>query len=143
MSRHILIAALLAGLACPAVAEDATPPRTIRNAPAPRALELAAYIYAASNVCGYKIGVPEFDAVLAKMNTKSEDVSPRGPFGARIQGIFAMMSNDMALHREQSCIAVAGEYGPEGSIAKNVLQPMAAGETPPPAPKAPDATPAK
>ncbi|GEO98026.1 hypothetical protein [Methylobacterium haplocladii] len=143
MPRHFLIAAMLAGFALPAVAEDAAPPRTIRNAPAPRALELAAYIYSASNVCGYKIGVPEFDAVLSKMNTKSEDVSPRGPFGARIQGIFAMMSNDMALHREQSCIAVAGEYGPEGSIAKNVLQPMAAGETLPPAPQAPDATPAK
>ncbi|TXN24648.1 hypothetical protein [Methylobacterium sp. WL9] len=143
MSRHFLAAVLLAGFALPAVAEDAAPPRTIRNAPAPRALELAAYVYAASNVCGYKIGVPEFDAVLAKMNTKSEDVSPRGPFGARIQGIFGMMSNDMALHREQSCIAVAGEYGPEGSIAKNVLQPTAAGEVAPPAPKAPDATPAK
>jgi hypothetical protein len=143
MPRRLLIAALLAGLAVPAMAEDAAPPRTIRNAPSPRALELAAYIYSASNVCGYKIGVPEFDAVLAKMNTKSEDISPRGPFGARIQGIFAMMSNDMAQHREQSCIAVAGEYGPEGSLAKNVLQPMAPGEVAPPAPKAPDATPAK
>ena len=143
MPRHLLIAAVLAGFAMPALAEDAAAPRTIRNAPAPRALELAAYIYAASNVCGYKIGVPEFDGVLAKMNTRSEDVSPRGPFGARIQGIFAMMSNDMAQHREQSCIAVAGEYGPEGSLAKNVLQPMAAGETPPPTPKAPDAAPAK
>ncbi|GLS44036.1 hypothetical protein [Methylobacterium brachythecii] len=145
MFRILLIAGLLAEATLPAAAEDAAPPKPIRNAPAPQALTLAAYVYAASNVCGYRIGVPEFDALLAKMNVKAEDVGPRGAFGSHIQGMFTMMSNDMALHREQSCIAVAGEYGPEGNIAKNVLQPVAAGETPPAPPpaKAPEAAPAK
>ena len=40
--------------------------------------------------------------------------------------MFALMSNQMALNREQACIAVAGEYGPEGSVAKNVLLPAEA-----------------
>lgn len=130
--RTLLAAALIAGTVVPCAAEEpaspdkpAEPPanRPIRNAPSPRALEFAAYIFSAANVCGYRIGVPEFEALLAKQNTRAEDVGPRGPFGARVQGIFALMSNDMARHREQSCLAVAGEYGPEGSIAKNVLQP--------------------
>ncbi|GEP08502.1 hypothetical protein [Methylobacterium gnaphalii] len=136
MLRHLLIASLLAGATVPAAAEDAAPPKPIRNAPAPQALQLAAYVYAASNVCGYRIGVPEFDALLAKMNTKAEDVGPRGAFGSHIQGMFTMMSNDMALHREQSCIAVAGEYGPQGNIAKNVLQPVPADEQAPATPPA-------
>lgn len=145
--RALLAAALLAGLALPAAAQDAprkegepaekpAGPPSIRNAPSPRALELAAYIFAASNVCGYRIGGPEFTALLGKFNAKPEDVGPRGPFGNRVQGTFSLMSNDMAKHREQSCLAVAGEYGPDGNIAKNVLQPAAA-ETPP-AEKAPE-----
>ena len=142
--RTLLAAALLAGGTLTAAAQGApqkegSPPekpaepqadRPIRNAPSPHAIELAAYIFSASNVCGYKIGGPEFTALLAKLNAKPEDVGPRGAFGNRMQGIFTMMSNDMNKHREQSCIAVAGEYGPEGTIAKNVLQPAAA-ETPP------------
>ena len=84
----------------------------IRNAPGPRALEFAAYIFAASNVCGYRIGTDTFEALLAKQNTSSADVNPRGPFGGRVQSMFALMSNDMAQHRDQACLAVAGEYGP-------------------------------
>ena len=38
----------------------------------------------------------------------------------------------MNLNREQSCLAVAGEYGPEGSVARNVLLPPG---TKPPEPK--------
>ena len=95
----------------------------IRNAPAPRALEFAAYIFAASNVCGYRIGTDTFEALLVKQGTRSADVSPRGPFGGRVQSIFALMSNDMAQNREKACLAVAGEYGPEGTVAKNVLLP--------------------
>lgn len=98
----------------------------IRNAPAPRALEFSAYIFAASNVCGYRIGGEAFEAILAKQNVRAEDVAPRGPFGNRVQTMFALMSNQMALNREQACIAVAGEYGPEGSVAKNVLLPAEA-----------------
>ena len=134
----LLLAALSAGLAIPAAAQD----RPIRNAPTPRAMELAAYIYSASNVCGYRIGASEFEALLAKENLKPEDVNPRGPFGNRIIGMFTLMSNQMAQNREQSCLAVAGEYGPDGSLAKNVLQPMAAGEAPAQG-KAPESTPAK
>ncbi len=51
----------------------------IRNAPSPRALEFAAYIFAASNTCGYRIGTSEFEALLAKQNTRVEDVQPNGP----------------------------------------------------------------
>lgn len=117
-------ALLTAGLAAlPARAQ-------IHNAPAPRALEFAAYIFAASNVCGYRIGTDTFEALLAKQGTRSADVSPRGPFGGRVQSIFALMSNDMAQNREKACLAVAGEYGPDGNIVKNVLLPASA-EAPP------------
>jgi hypothetical protein len=104
----------------------------IRNAPSPRALEFAAYIFAAANVCGYRIGTAEFDALLEKQNVRAADVSPRGPFGGRVQTMFALMSNQIQLNREQACLAVAGEYGPEGNISKNVLLPApTAPETPP------------
>jgi len=95
----------------------------IRNAPSPRALEFAAYIFAASNTCGYRIGTSEFEALLAKQNTRVEDVQPNGPFGNRVQTMFTLMSNQMAQNREQACLAVAGEYGPDGTITKNVLLP--------------------
>jgi hypothetical protein len=135
LARAATIAAALAASlsAVPAGAQ-------IRNAPAPRALEFAAYIFAASNVCGYRIGTEAFEALLAKQNARAEDVAPRGPFGNRVQTMFALMSNQMALNREQACLAVAGEYGPEGNVAKNVLlpaespaQPPAAGSAQPPA----------
>lgn len=113
----------------------------IRNAPAPRALEFAAYIFAASNVCGYRIGNAAFEALLAKQNVRVEDVQPRGPFGNRVQTIFTLMSNQMALNREQACLAVAGEYGPEGAITKNVLLP--AGQDPAAPPAAAPAKPAQ
>lgn len=165
-SRTLIAAALLAGFVLPCSAQEgraqegapqekpADPPaqRPIRNAPSPKALELASYIFSASNACGYKIGVPEFEALLAKQNVKPEDVSPRGPFGNRIQTMFALMSNQIMRNREQACLAVAGEYGPDGNIAKNVLQPMAAGEAPPeskspegksPEGKSPEMVPAK
>lgn len=132
--RSLIIAALAAGVCVlPAQAQ-------MRNAPAPRALEFAAYIFAAANVCGYRIGADTFEALLAKQNARSEDVSPRGPFGGRVQTMFALMSNQMALNREKACLAVAGEYGPEGSIEKNVLLPAgieappASGEGPAPKP---------
>lgn len=144
-ARLLLAAALVGGLLAPAVAQEpatpptatppaqenkeAAPPRPIRNAPSPRALEFAAYIFSAVNVCGYVLGTGEFEALLAKQNTKPEDVSPRGPFGNRVMGIFTLMSNQMNLNREQACLAVAGEYGPEGTVAKNVLLPP--GTTPP------------
>ncbi|MDE3749149.1 hypothetical protein [Methylobacterium radiotolerans] len=100
----------------------------IRNAPSPRALEFAAYIFAASNVCGYRIGSDQFEALLAKQNVQIGDVQPRGPFGNRVQTMFTLMSNQMAQNRDQACLAVAGEYGPEGTVAKNVLLP--AGQEP-------------
>ncbi|MCJ2124155.1 hypothetical protein [Methylobacterium sp. J-077] len=96
----------------------------IRNAPSPRALEFAAYIFAAANVCGYPIGTEAFEALLAKQNVRAADVQPRGPFGNHVQTMFTLMSNQMAQNRDQACLAVAGEYGPEGSVAKNVLLPV-------------------
>ena len=153
IARSLIAAALIAGLACPAAAQEtaappaqpapqepakeAAPSRPIRNAPSPRALEFAAYIFSAVNVCGYQLGTDEFEALLAKQNTRLADVSPRGPFGNRVMGIFTLMSNQMNLNREQACLAVAGEYGPEGNVAKNVLLPL--GATPP----APESKPAQ
>lgn len=131
LATAILAAGLLA--AAPATAQ-------IRNAPAPRALEFAAYIFAASNVCGFRIGTEAFDALLAKQNTRAEDVGPRGPFGNRVQTMFALMSNQMAQNREQACLAVAGEYGPEGNVARNVLLPHG---TPEPQAKPPEPKPAQ
>jgi hypothetical protein len=49
------------------------------------------------------------------------------------------MSNQMQLNREQACLAVAGEYGPEGNVVKNVLLPM--GTATPPAEAKPPAEP--
>lgn len=127
------VALALAALGLPSLAEA-----QIRNAPNPRALEFAAYIFAAANVCGYRIGVDQFDALLQKQNVDPKDVAPRGPFGAKVQTMFALMSNQMQLNREKACLAVAGEYGPEGTVSKDVLQPVAAlPEAPKPAePKA-------
>ncbi|GJE12375.1 MULTISPECIES: hypothetical protein [Methylobacterium] len=114
--RHVALPAALMLASLPAQAQ-------IRNAPAPRALEFAAYIFAASNVCGYRIGNEQFEALLAKQSVQVADVQPRGPFGNRVQTMFTLMSNQMAQNRDQACIAVAGEYGPEGTVAKNVLLP--------------------
>ena len=157
--RSLIAAALIGGTAYPAAAQDtapppaatapqnpsqepsreAAPPRPIRNAPSPRALEFAAYIFSAVNVGGYQLGTAEFEALLAKQNTKLADVSPRGPFGNRVMGIFTLLSNQMNLNRVRSCLAVAGEYGPEGNVAKNVLLPPGTREASP----APDSSGAK
>ncbi|MCJ2143569.1 hypothetical protein [Methylobacterium sp. E-066] len=133
--RQIAPAALALTLAAlPAQAQ-------IRNAPSPRALEFAAYIFAASNVCGYRIGNEAFEGLLAKQNVRVDDVQPRGPFGNRVQTMFTLMSNQMAQNRDQACLAVAGEYGPEGAVAKNVLLP--AGQTTGAPPSAEPAKPAE
>ncbi|MCJ2073882.1 hypothetical protein MKK75_34695 [Methylobacterium sp. J-030] len=114
--RQAVLSAALITAALPAQAQ-------IRNAPAPRALEFAAYIFAASNVCGYRIGSDQFEGLLAKQNVRIADVQPRGPFGNRVQTMFTLMSNQMQQNRDQACLAVAGEYGPEGTVARNVLLP--------------------
>ncbi|WP_298959253.1 hypothetical protein [uncultured Methylobacterium sp.] len=124
MSTRLPLLALALVLAVPAQAQ-------IRNAPPPRSLETAAYIFAAANVCGYRIGVAPFEGVLGRYGVTMEDVRPpRGPFGAKVQTLFALMSNQMMLNREAACLAVAGEYGPEGSLEKGVLLPAAV-EAPP------------
>ncbi|GJD49156.1 hypothetical protein OPKNFCMD_1886 [Methylobacterium crusticola] len=105
----------------------------IRNAPPPRALETAAYIFAAANVCGYQIGVAPFEALLGRYQVSIEDVRPpRGPFGAKVQTIFTLMSNQMMQNRDAACLAVAGEYGPEGSVVKGILLPGAGPDGTPP-----------
>ncbi|MCJ2045839.1 hypothetical protein MKK58_15055 [Methylobacterium sp. J-078] len=128
ITRPLLAAGLAACLALPAQMLPAQ--GQIRNAPSPRALEFAAYIFAAANVCGYRIGTEEFDALLEKQNVRAADVNPRGPFGAKVQTMFALMSNQMQLNREKACLAVAGEYGPEGNVSKNVLLPAPAADAP-------------
>ncbi|MBY0297188.1 MAG: hypothetical protein K2X71_14320 [Methylobacterium sp.] len=133
------LAPALAGLVLLASGAQAQP---IRNAPPPRALETAAYIFAAANVCGYRIGVSSFEALLGRYNVTIEDVRPpRGPFGVRVQTMFTLMSNQMMANRDESCRIVAGEYGPEGSVEKGILLPAAV-EAPGPAPQgAPGAAP--
>ncbi|ACA19608.1 conserved hypothetical protein [Methylobacterium sp. 4-46] len=99
----------------------------IRNAPPPRALETAAYVFAAANVCGYRIGVEPFETLLGRYNVTVEDVRPpRGPFGAKVQAMFTLMSNQMMANREEACRIVATEFGPEGNVAKGILLPAAA-----------------
>ena len=106
----------------------------IRNAPPPRALETAAYIFAAANVCGYRIGTAPFEGLLARYQVTIDDVRPpRGPFGAKVQTIFTLMSNQMMQNRDASCRAVAGEYGREGTIVPGILLPPVPAEAPPPA----------
>lgn len=136
-SRPCLALGLAAGLFVPTLGEA-----QIRNAPPPRALEFAAYIFAAANVCGYRIGVDEFDTLLKRQGVAAADVGPRGPFGGKVQTIFALMSNQMQLNREQACLAVAGEYGPEGNVTKNVLLPAGVEQAPADA-KPADAKPAE
>lgn len=58
---NLRVALVLAACCAPTLAQA-----QIRNAPNPRALEFAAYIFAAANVCGYRIGVDQFDALLQK-----------------------------------------------------------------------------
>ncbi|MEH3144874.1 MAG: hypothetical protein PGN34_05905 [Methylobacterium frigidaeris] len=124
MSTRLSLLAVALALATPARAQ-------IRNAPPPRSLETAAYIFAAANVCGYRIGVAPFETILGRYGVTMEEVRPpRGPFGAKVQALFTLMSNRMMLDREAACLAVAGEYGPEGSVEKGVLLP-AVGEAPP------------
>jgi hypothetical protein len=134
----VRLAPALAGLVLCAGAAHAQP---IRNAPPPRALETAAYVFAAANVCGYRIGVASFEELLGRYHVTIEDVRPpRGPFGAQVQTMFTLMSNQMMANRDNSCRIVATEYGPEGNVAKGVLLPAAAQApegAPPPAEGAP------
>jgi hypothetical protein len=129
--RPTLLLALVGALACDMVGVRANA-QGIRNAPPPRALETAAYVFAAANVCGYRIGTAPFEALLARYQVSIEDVRPpRGPFGAKVQTIFTLMSNQMMQNRDAACRAVAGEYGPEGTIVPGILLPPAPAETPP------------
>ncbi|MFH6784146.1 MULTISPECIES: hypothetical protein [Methylobacterium] len=125
MRPTLLLAAALALAVGPAVAQG------IRNAPPPRALETAAYVFAAANVCGYRIGAAPFEALLARYQVTIDDVRPpRGPFGAKVQTIFTLMSNQMMQNRDAACLAVAGEYGPEGKIVPGILLPADASPAP-------------
>ncbi len=131
-SRLPALSGILLALACGGAAAQG-----IRNAPPPRALETAAYVFAAANVCGYRIGTEAFEALLARYQVTIEDVRPpRGPFGAKVQTIFTLMSNQMMQNREAACLAVAGEYGPEGKVVPGILLPAAPAEAPA-APKQP------
>ncbi|BCM83477.1 hypothetical protein [Methylobacterium indicum] len=131
-SRLPALSGILLALACGGAAAQG-----IRNAPPPRALETAAYVFAAANVCGYRIGTEAFEALLARYQVTIDDVRPpRGPFGAKVQTIFTLMSNQMMQNREAACLAVAGEYGPEGKVVPGILL-LAAPAEAPAAPKQP------
>jgi hypothetical protein len=109
-----LFAAFLA-LASPAGAQ-------IRNPPNPRALELAAYIFAATNVCGYRLAPEPFGKLIANHGATTEDVSPQGPFGARIRTMFVIMSNGLAQHRETGCDEAWRGFGINGIVSAGVLE---------------------
>ena len=59
---------------------------------------------------------------MRRQNVTIEDVSPQGPFGNRISGQFALMSNQMAQNREVACEAAWREFGDEGVVAKGLAR---------------------
>lgn len=114
--QRLALAALASTLALgPAAAQ-------IRNAPSPRAIELAAYIFAVTNVCGWRLDPEAFEALMKRQNVTVDDVSPRGPFGNRIGGQFALMSNQMAQNRTVACEAAWREFGDEGVVVKGLAK---------------------
>jgi hypothetical protein len=112
LASILLAAPLLLG---PAAAQ-------IRNAPSPRAVELAAYIFAVTNVCGWRLDPDTFEALMKRQNVTVDDVSPRGPFGNRVSGQFALMSNQMAQNRAVACDAAWREFGDEGVVSKGLAR---------------------
>jgi hypothetical protein len=95
----------------------------IRNAPPPRSLETAAYIYAVTNVCGFRIRPDPFRELFAKQGVTPDLVALRGPFGHKIQSMFVVMSNGLAQNRDAACAAAWTEFGRDGSVAAGLLEP--------------------
>ena len=94
----------------------------IRNAPPPRSLETAAYIYAVTNVCGFRIRPDPFRELFAKQGVTPDLVALRGPFGHKIQSMFVVMSNGLAQNRDAACAAAWTEFGRDGSVAAGLLE---------------------
>ena len=94
----------------------------IRNAPPPRTLEIAAYIYAVTNVCGFRLKPEPFRELFVKQGVTPDSVAIQGPFGQKIEAMFAIMSNGMAQNRDAACAAAWKEFGRDGVVAAGLLE---------------------
>ena len=118
----LAFALILAALPARGQGADAPPPPPGEiNPPSPLAVETAAYVYAAANICGFRINPEAFDGLLRQRGSTAADLRPQGPFGGRIRTRFVMLSNGMAGDRNTACTTVWRELGAEGSIAPNVV----------------------
>lgn len=104
----------------PTLAQDRPGPPL--NPPPPAAVEAAAYVYAAANVCGFRIEPEAFDRLLRGRGSSAADLQLQGPFGGRIRTRFVILSNGMAGARDQACATVWRELGREGSVEAGVVQ---------------------
>jgi hypothetical protein len=111
---------LLTVLPLPALAQEQ--PGLPLNPPPPAAVEAAAYVYAAANVCGFRIEPAAFDRLLRGRGSSAADLQLQGPFGGRIRTRFVILSNGMAGARETACSTVWRELGREGSVEAGVVQ---------------------
>ena len=90
--------------------------------PSPRAFEIAAYVYAATNVCGFRIVPERFERLIADQGASTTDVGAQGPFGNRIRTLFVLISSRMAQDRPAACEAAWREFGAQGSVAPGVVE---------------------
>ena len=98
-----------------------------RPEPKAEALRMAAYIYAATNVCGFRMAPDRFERLIGSRGATLEEVGIRGPYGNQIRTMFALISNGMAQNRPLACEAAWREFGREGTIDQGLFQ-----EAPPP-----------
>jgi hypothetical protein len=114
--------ALLPLLALPAHAQGPAPTPGEIAPPPPLAVEAAAYVYAAANVCGFRIDPEAFDRLLRQRGSDAATLRLQGPFGSRIRTRFVMLTNGMAGDRNNACTVVWRELGAEGTLQAGVVQ---------------------
>lgn len=93
-----------------------------QNPPPPLAVETAAFVYAAANVCGFRIDPDAFDRLLTERGSSASELRLQGPAGGRIRTRFVLLSNRLAQDRNASCTIAWQELGREGTITPGVLQ---------------------
>ncbi len=114
--------ALLPLIASTAHAQAPSPAPGEIAPPPPLAVEAAAYVYAAANVCGFRIDPEAFDGLLRQRGSSASDLRLQGPFGGRIRTRFVIITNGMAGDRNAACATVWRELGAEGTVAAGVVQ---------------------
>ena len=116
MQVRILLLLMLSALAAgSALAQD-------RPEPKAEALRMAAYIYAATNVCGFRLAPDRFEHLMRDRGATTVEAGIRGPYGNQIRTMFALISNGMAQNRALACEAAWREFGSGGTIAEGLLQ---------------------